>query len=92
MMAGLAHLFASGHVADAVLGLMLLEALFLFHRHRRHGRGPAPLDLVAMLGAGACLVLALRLALTEAAWGAIAASLAAAGVLHVIDLVRRSKE
>lgn len=87
----LEHFFTSGRVADLVLGVMALEALLLLWRRRRTGQGPTPVDLLAMLGAGAALVLALRLALTGAPWPALAACLMAGGAFHVLDLVRRSK-
>jgi hypothetical protein len=67
-----AALFASGRVVDLILGLTLLEGLALALLHRRTGRGVAPADLVPNLLAGACLLLAVRGALTGAWWGWVA--------------------
>lgn len=78
--------FASGRVADLVLGLLALEAVLLLAYHRRTGRGiPAPVLLPNLL-AGACLVLALRAALTGAHWGWTALALLAALAAHGLDL------
>jgi hypothetical protein len=41
------------------------------------------------LASGACLMLALRAALMQSGWQAVAMFLAAAGVAHVCDLYRR---
>jgi hypothetical protein len=85
----MAGMFASGRIVDAVIALMVLEALLLAWLHLRRGRGLAPADLLANLAAGLFLLLALRAALVGAAWPWIAASLAAALVAHLADLARR---
>jgi len=85
------QLFANGHVVDLILGLMVAEALALIIYRRRTGRGIAPLDLVGNLLAGLCLLLALRAALVDAAWGWIAAWLSVALIAHLLDLQRRWK-
>jgi O-antigen/teichoic acid export membrane protein len=46
-------------------------------------------DLLANAAAGACLLLALRAALTGAGWAWVAAALCAALIAHLFDLVRR---
>lgn len=85
----MAALFASGRVVDLILGLTLLEGLALALLHRRTGRGVAPADLVPNLLAGACLLLAVRGALTGAWWGWVALLLAASLLAHLADLRRR---
>lgn len=81
--------FHSGLVADVILAVMIAEAALLLVYRRATGRGPAPADLAAMLFAGACLVLALRAALTGSHWPVVAAFLAAALIAHLTDLYRR---
>ena len=49
----LSDLFSTGHIVDAILGLVLLEALVLLIYARRTGRGIAPLALLPNLAAGA---------------------------------------
>lgn len=79
-------LFAGGHVIDAILVLVALEALGLILWRRR----AAPLlPLLCNLGSGASLMLALRAALMGAHWTAIAACLAAAGLAHGTELTLR---
>jgi hypothetical protein len=85
----MAELFANGRIVDAVIALMLLEALLLLWLRARWRRGPAPADLLGNLAAGLFLLLALRAALVGAAWTWIAASLTAALVAHLYDLSRR---
>ena len=65
--------FRSGLVADVILAVMIAEASLLLVYRKLTGRGLAAADLVAMLLAGACLVLALRAALTGAQWPVVAA-------------------
>lgn len=85
----MAEALANGRLVDAVIALVLLEALLLAWLHRRHGRGPAPADFLGNLAAGLFLLLALRGALVGAAWPWIAASLLAALAAHLYDLSRR---
>jgi uncharacterized iron-regulated membrane protein len=71
---------------DLVIGLTLLEGLWLWRRHRRGGRGPAPRDFAGTLLSGLCLMLALRgsLAGSGAAW--ILTFLFLSGCVHASDL------
>ena len=85
----MSDLFASGRVVDLILGLMLLEGALLLLYHRRTGRGIAPRLLLATLVSGACLLLALRTALTGAGWLATGAWLTAALLAHLGDLASR---
>ena len=84
-----ATLFASGRIVDAILVLVALEALVLLGVRARWGRGPAPGALLSNLASGAALMLALRAALTGAAWLSVAAWLAAALAAHIAEMVIR---
>ena len=89
-MSGLAAFVAGGtHLADLVLAVLVLEAVWLAAHRRRTGRGLAAPDWLGLLGAGFCLTLALRLALAGAPPGAIAVALLGAFVAHLADLRRR---
>jgi hypothetical protein len=81
--------FASGRIADLVLAVLALEAAALWLWHRRTGRGVPPAELLGFAVAGAALLLALRAALTGAAWPHVALWLVVAGVAQVYDLARR---
>lgn len=76
-------------LVDAILLLVVAEivALTLLWRWRR--RGVAPADLIPNVLAGGFLLLTLRLVLGGAGWMACSASLAAAGLAHLVDLTRR---
>jgi hypothetical protein len=84
-------LVASGHIADLVLLVVLLELMVLAWLGAR-GRGPGARSLLPTLLAGAALALALRAALTGAAWPWIAVCLSVAGVAHGIDLLARWRQ
>lgn len=85
----MAELFASGHLIDLILGLVLVEAIALTLLHRLTGKGVAPRDLVGLLLAGAFLLVALRAALTGAGWVWIGLWLALALMAHFADLALR---
>ncbi len=80
---------ASGRIVDVVIAVTIVEAVMLIALHRRTGRGLAPADVLGTLAAGLCLMLALRAALTGAAWGWIVLWIALSGVFHAIDMARR---
>jgi len=80
-------LFASGRIVDVIIGLTVLEWVALATYHRRSGHGVA--GLAGNLLAGGCLLLALRFALTGAAWWIVAACLAGSGLAHLLDLRQR---
>lgn len=82
-------LIASGRIVDLIVGLMIVEGIAIAIYWVARGRGIAPLDLIVNLLAGVALLLALRGALTGAGWRTIAGALVFAGVMHVLDLVRR---
>jgi hypothetical protein len=77
-------LFASGHAADIVLGVLLIEAGWL-RLSRRWSWGA----IAALLGPAVLMILGLRAALVGAAWWWIALPLAASLPLHLIDLRAR---
>ena len=81
--------FASGHIVDLVLAVMVLEALALGLYFRITSRGIRLADLLINLASGTCLLFALRAALTGQSWEWIAAALAASLLGHVLDLSRR---
>jgi hypothetical protein len=81
-------LFASGQIVNLILGLTLAEALAVAVYNRRTGRGPVLERFLLNLLAGACLLLALRFALTEAWWGWIALCLAGSLLAHLAELRR----
>lgn len=85
----MSELFASGRVVDAILALIVVEAVLLAFLHRRRGVGVPPADLLGYLASGAALLLALRSALVGAPWISTAFWLAAALVAHLVDLARR---
>jgi len=73
--------FTSGHAADVILGVLLIEAAWL-RLARRWSWGA----VAALLGPAALIVLGLRAALTGADWWWIALPLAASLPLHLMDL------
>lgn len=79
---------ASSHAAELVLAVTALEFVALALWRWRRGRGLPILTLALMLAPGACLALALRQALIGDR-AAMPVCLAAAGVLHIVDLARR---
>jgi hypothetical protein len=81
--------FASGGAVDLALAALAVEGLLLWAWRRRTGAGLALPELAANLLAGACLLLALRAALTGAGWRVVAAWLAAAFVANLADLGQR---
>jgi hypothetical protein len=85
------ELFETGSIIDMVLALMAVEAGILGAYHHRSGLGVSSTELAANLLAGGCLLLALRAALMDAGWKAVAIWLAAALLAHVADLRTRWK-
>ena len=77
-------LFASGHAADLVLGVLALEALWL-----RLARCWSLTAIAGLLGPAVLIVTGLRAALVGAEWWWIALPLAASLPLHLIDLRSR---
>ncbi|HEX8402743.1 MAG TPA: hypothetical protein VF628_13695 [Allosphingosinicella sp.] len=77
-------LFDSGHAADLVVAVLLVEAVWLIVR-----KGWDAGEVTALLLPAAMMMLALRGALTGADWPWIALPLAASFPLHLIDIGRR---
>lgn len=75
--------FASGHAADAVLGVLALEGLWL------RGRGWSLARIAKLLGPAILIVLGVRAALVGADWYWVALPLAASFPLHIMDLLDR---
>ena len=83
----IAAFFASGHAVDLVLAVLAAEFAWLTLRPgARRGRG---LDRLLALLPGACLLLALRAALTGAPWPWVAAGVTASLPFHLADVARR---
>ncbi len=85
----LARLFETGRIIDVILILVIVEAGLLILFWQRTGRGIAPRALIANLVSGSALMVAVRLALTEAPWTAVAACLTISFIAHVVDLAGR---
>lgn len=85
--------FASGRAVDIVLAVIALEFVVLtLIGARSDALGPVALRTFLQLMPGACLLLALRAALTGAAWPIIALLLALSFPLHLLDTVWRARE
>lgn len=88
----LAELFEDGRIVDLILALVALEAVLLMVIFGRCNIGGAARRWLANLFSGASLLLAVRLALTGAAWYWVAACLLASLVAHVIDMIFRYRD
>ncbi|MEM8825927.1 MAG: hypothetical protein AAF205_08740 [Pseudomonadota bacterium] len=78
-------LFASGHAADLVLAVLVVEAIWLIRRGRDWR------DVAGIVLPAALMMLALRAALTDMAWPYVSLPLAAAFPVHLYDLYRRNR-
>ena len=83
------ELFANGRIIDLILLLMVVEAAVLGLHNRRTGRGLPVRQVVTVLLAGGFLMLALRAALTGAAWSSIALFRGLGLLAHLADLAGR---
>jgi hypothetical protein len=84
-----AALFTSGRIADLILLTVALEFAIFAWRGRGPGLAAVALDLVFALAPGACLVAALRVALTGASWIGVAVWVTLALPFHIGDVWRR---
>ena len=82
----MAALFASGHAADIVLGVMAVEALLLIMLDRQR-----PAAVALLLLPGALFMLGLRAALVGAPWQWTALPVALAFPFHLIDVATRRR-
>ena len=80
-------LFVSGRIIDAILVLIAVEIAAIMALRSRNGLRVTP--LIANIGAGASLMIALRISLTSGDWHWIAVCLFVALVFHAIDVVLR---
>jgi hypothetical protein len=85
----MAEWLASGRLIDGILLIVLIEAAAISFYWAKTGKGIAPRDVLPNLIAGACLLVALRLALTGSDWPPVCAALALSGVASALDLARR---
>jgi hypothetical protein len=85
----MAELFASGRAVDLILALVAVEAALLALRRHLYTDGPSVLSLAPNLLSGACLLVALRTALTQSWWGWTALCVLAALAAHLLDLNTR---
>ncbi len=84
------QLISSGHAVDLVLAVIAAEfALLYWRRAAVSNRVSLAVDLFCALAPGACLLLALRAALTGADWVWVAVFLALSFPIHLTDLARR---
>ena len=79
----------TGGLVDAIIAITLLETVALLIFYFTQKRGLAPRDYLLNVVSGLCLMLALRCALSSAAWFFISAWLMAAGMAHTADIVLR---
>ncbi len=87
----MAALLAGPHLIDAILCLVAAEFVLLQMLRARRGRGTAGFDILFNLLSGACLLLALRAALSGAAPAWMLFWLTAALLAHLADLMRRMR-
>lgn len=84
------ELFAGGRIIDAILVMVAVEAAALFAWLSRQGRVRLAWALLPNLASGACLMLALRIALAGGGWwGWIGLCLAGSLAAHLADLIVR---
>ncbi len=82
----------SGGLVDTIIGITLLETAALLAYHHQTKRGLAPRDYLLNVASGLCLMLALRCALSGAAWYFVSVWLMAAGLAHVADIALRLQQ
>ena len=86
------QLFASGSIIDLILVIFAIEAAIVLVYLRRSGllRGGRGVGtLFANIAAGACLLLAVRAALTDSPWQWVALWIGLSLPFHLVDLVSR---
>ncbi len=84
----MAELIESGRFIDLILLMVAIEFLVLLVVLRRRANGVRIGDFTFTLLSGACLLVALRFAITGADWRWILLWLTAAVVAHFCDLLR----
>ena len=86
MSAAATWLYAQGHAVDLILGVLLVEAVWLVR-----WRGWAPGAAALCLLPGAALLLAVRAALIGLAWPWVALALALSFPAHLADVMLRAR-
>jgi len=81
--------FSSGRLIDFILCMIVVELLVLGIYWHRTKRGVEPKSLIAMLGAGACLMMTIKVVLAQAGPDLIAFWLAGSLLFHLADLYCR---
>jgi len=76
----------SGRVIDVVLVVIAIEAALLAYFRIRHRLGSPVVRMCANLASGASLMIAIRLALTDAHWGLIMLCLMVSFIAHLTDI------
>lgn len=82
-------LISSGHIVDIALVFIVIEFGVLLARPSTMLTSQRVISLILALGPGACLMLAVRCALTDASPMWVAFWLAASLPLHLMDVMRR---
>jgi len=88
----LEQLYQGPLVVDIAIGFITIEAFLLWAWRKVSGRGLAVADCLLTIVSGACLMLALRCALTPGGWPGMAFFLIAAGFAHGADLRTRWRD
>ena len=81
--------FGLAQLVDMVIAFTLVECLLLAAYHRVTGNGVALRDLLPNIGAGLCLMLALRCLARDTGSASVMLFLMAAGAAHAGDLLLR---
>lgn len=76
-------------IVDAIIGLVALEMFALIAYRRACGRGMPANEVLSFLGAGAGLLVALRLLLSEAPFGAFALAMLWSLAMHIWHIMQR---
>ena len=92
MTAWLEQWVLGGGLIDTIIGITLLETAALLLYHRQTKRGLAPRDYLLNVMSGLCLMLALRCAISGAAWYFLSLWLMAAGAAHIADVAMRLQQ
>lgn len=76
-------------LVDAIIVLVILEGLGLVAFRRARGRGMPTRELVSFLGAGAGLLIALRILISDGSFVWFAAAMLVSLVMHVWHVKQR---
>lgn len=88
-MQSLEALITGGRIVDIMLVVVAIEVLALLAYRGVTGRGLGAVALLLNIGAGASLMVALKLVFDQAPWQWVAAALVASLAFHTADLVYR---